>query len=84
MLKRHEKIAVIMGGARGTGAAIAQLFADEGALVIIADIDEDGGKATAEAIGGVYDWQRDSFGRRTIGRFSGVTGQLNTGCDGQR
>ncbi|WP_018545929.1 glucose 1-dehydrogenase [Streptomyces sp. LaPpAH-108] len=43
--------ALITGAAQGIGAAIARLFAAQGARVVIADIDEGGGKATAAAIG---------------------------------
>mgnify|MGYP006081956801 FL=1 len=43
------KVAIITGGARGQGAAEAELFRDEGATVIITDVlDEDGGKTAAQ------------------------------------
>lgn len=45
------KIAIVTGAARGTGAAIARLFAEEGARVILGDVQEDLGQATAAAIG---------------------------------
>lgn len=37
-----ERSVVITGAARGIGAAIAQRFADEGARVVIGDVDEAG------------------------------------------
>jgi 3alpha(or 20beta)-hydroxysteroid dehydrogenase len=42
--------ALVTGGARGIGAAIAQALARSGASIMIADILEDAGKATAEEI----------------------------------
>ena len=45
------KVAIITGAARGTGAAIAACFAAEGATVVLSDVDADGGRAAASAIG---------------------------------
>ena len=44
------KVALISGGARGQGAAEAQLFSDEGATVVIADVLDVEGRQTAAAI----------------------------------
>lgn len=45
------KVALISGGARGMGAAEARLFVSEGACVVIGDVLEEEGKATAAALG---------------------------------
>lgn len=45
------KVVVITGGASGIGKAAAELFASEGANVLIADLQEDACKATVEDIG---------------------------------
>jgi 2-hydroxycyclohexanecarboxyl-CoA dehydrogenase len=45
-----DKIAVVTGAASGIGRATAEALADEGARVIIADIDGDKGEAAAAAI----------------------------------
>jgi len=45
------KSAFITGGARGIGAAFAEAYVREGALVAIADIDLDRAQVTADAIG---------------------------------
>lgn len=45
------KVAVITGAASGIGAATARRFAQEGARVVVADIDEAGAKRTAGEIG---------------------------------
>jgi NAD(P)-dependent dehydrogenase (short-subunit alcohol dehydrogenase family) len=42
--------ALVTGGAQGLGAGIATALANAGAAVVIADIQEDTGKATADAI----------------------------------
>lgn len=45
------KVALISGGARGQGATEAELFVREGARVVIGDVLDDEGKATADRIG---------------------------------
>jgi 3-oxoacyl-[acyl-carrier protein] reductase len=42
-----DKTAIVIGSARGIGAGIAEVFAEEGAKVVIADALEAEGKATA-------------------------------------
>lgn len=46
----ENKIAVITGGASGIGEATAELYADHGAKVVVADIDREGGEGTVESI----------------------------------
>ena len=48
------KVAVITGAASGIGRASARRFAAEGAHVVVADLDKDGGTALAEEIGGLF------------------------------
>ena len=47
-----SKVALITGGARGQGAEEGRLFAAEGATVILTDVLDDEGQATADAIDG--------------------------------
>ena len=49
-MRLDGKAAIVTGGAAGIGRAICKLFASEGASVVVADIDEDGGRATVDAI----------------------------------
>jgi len=48
------KVAVITGAASGIGRASARRFAAEGAHVVVADLDENGGKALAGEIDGLF------------------------------
>ncbi len=51
MQRLHEKIALVTGAARGIGAAIAKAFVDQGATVIVTDIDHQLGAAFADSLG---------------------------------
>lgn len=45
-----QKVAIVTGGGSGFGRAMSQLYAQEGAKVIVSDIVEDHGQETAEII----------------------------------
>lgn len=49
-MRMKDKVAIITGAASGIGQGAALLFADEGARVVVADIDPRGGKKTVAAI----------------------------------
>ena len=46
--------AIVTGGASGLGEATAQLLAERGAHVVVADLQDDKGKAVASAIKGEF------------------------------
>ena len=69
MPRLDSKIALVTGAARGIGAAIAEAFVREGARVIVTDINDEDGQATAARLGAEYapldvsseaDWARIS------------------------
>jgi NAD(P)-dependent dehydrogenase (short-subunit alcohol dehydrogenase family) len=53
------KVAIVTGGASGIGRGTVERFVAEGARVVIADVEDDRGKALAKALG------PDAFFRRT-------------------
>ncbi|GIV83033.1 MAG: hypothetical protein KatS3mg052_0040 [Candidatus Roseilinea sp.] len=50
----RDKIVVIVGGATGIGKATVEICARAGAAVIVADLNEVEGHATASAVGGAF------------------------------
>ena len=50
-MKLTDKVAIVTGGARGIGLAIAKRYVAEGASVVIADVDQAAGAAAAGALG---------------------------------
>jgi 3(or 17)beta-hydroxysteroid dehydrogenase len=53
-MRLRDKSALVTGGARGIGAAIAKAFIAEGARVVIADVDLDAGAQTAAGLGATF------------------------------
>ena len=54
MERLQDRVAVITGAGSGIGLATARRFAQEGAKVVVADLDEAAGKAAADEVGGLF------------------------------
>lgn len=52
-MRFKDRVALVTGGGRGIGAATAQLFARDGARVVVSDMDEGPAREVADPIGGL-------------------------------
>lgn len=75
------RTAIVTGGASGIGAATVRLFVDQGAKVLIADLDADRGEALADELGDVAGFLRTDVSKEsdvaamvaeTTDRFGGL------------
>jgi 3-oxoacyl-[acyl-carrier protein] reductase len=88
-MRLENKVAIITGAAHGIGKAYARRFAEEGAHVVVADIDAQGGEATVKALNeaGFSAWARTTDVRdyasvealigETVGNFGRIDVLLN-------
>ncbi len=53
-MRLNNKVCVVTGGAAGIGKATATRFIEEGATVVICDLNEEQGRQTAEEIGATF------------------------------
>jgi len=75
MSRLKDKVAIVTGAARGIGLAIARRFIDEGAKVVLADIDERDGALAAKHLGA-----STRFVRCDVGDAAAVDRMIEAAC----
>lgn len=78
-MRLKNKVAILTGGASGIGQATCELFAEQGASVIVADIDSKGGEETVnkiKATGG-----EAIFVKTDVSKESDVANMVQTALD---
>ena len=76
----QDRVALIIGAARGIGAGIAERFAEEGAKIVIADSEPAAGEATATRLGGRFvavDVSKKADADRAVAETLKVYGKLD-------
>ncbi len=68
-MKLKDRVAIITGSAQGIGRAIADKFAEEGATVVIADVNGTGAEAAAASIPGAVGLQIDVSNQKDVARM---------------
>ena len=80
------KVAIVTGGASGIGRATAELFVEEGAQVVVADVDTEQGEELSASLGGAAAFQRTDVSDAddvqalvdfTVGHFGGLDVMFN-------
>jgi NAD(P)-dependent dehydrogenase (short-subunit alcohol dehydrogenase family) len=88
-MRLNNKVAIVTGAAHGIGCAIAEVYAEEGAKVIIADIDTAAGSEVAVRIserGGVAEFRPCDVGSREsvaamVEAAAAFTGRIDVLCN---
>jgi NAD(P)-dependent dehydrogenase (short-subunit alcohol dehydrogenase family) len=85
MIALENKIAIVTGAAHGIGRAIAELFVEAGALVVIADIDEEAGPAVAAGLNGSIFVRTDvsvaTDVEALVAAAAGIAGHIDVLCN---
>jgi 3-oxoacyl-[acyl-carrier protein] reductase len=74
------KVAIVIGAARGIGEGVAERFVEEGASVVIGDIEDQAGRATTVRLGGTFvqtDVTRADHAERIVAECLRLHGKLD-------
>ncbi|MFB3826572.1 MAG: SDR family NAD(P)-dependent oxidoreductase [Bryobacteraceae bacterium] len=81
MIRIENKVAIVTGAAHGIGRAIAEIFLEAGARVVIADVDEDAGRTLAGAQFVKADVGSPADVQAVVAAAAGISGRIDVLCN---
>ena len=79
MIRLPGKVAIVTGGAHGIGRAIAEIFTEAGAQVVVADIDEEAGRSMPRFVRADVSSREDAAA--VVAAAAAINGRIDVLCN---